>query len=554
MRNSNWAARTAVFDGVLLGAAALALRLPSFRTTNVFHPDEAMFVYNSLELLSFSRWRPEHFWADLGLLLPAFYSLLAAGLVVSGKLASVSGLWAWYKANPVFFHLAGQCLVAGIGSATVVLLYAFCRRWFNRKAAWIAGALLCVSFSHVRNSHFLTPDILAAFLILGALGMTLEAAASQRMGTAAVAGLLAGAAMAAKFSAIPVILSLPAAFVGLYGWRGWRCRALWAGMFMPLAGFFLASPYSFIFFPEFAQQFRHVTMSVIAKPGLACPSPLTAYGLDLLPAGLGWPGFAAALAGIAAGLKHWKRFLPLYLFGLAYFVMLLKQPCCFERYALPLLPLLALSAGAAVASITSRWIFRVMVLLVLLTPLAYSIRFAQLSRRPDVRQEALAWLTSHVQPGEKIFLMWGTTGRGPATAVLWNGSNPVAMDQGLIDSKTLPAVTIGPFEQYRDYRWVVDNSYYRATALHPSTAEHYPALYQAYAQFCADLDREGELVQTFSPMKPGKEWHFFAEDVYGPFGRLFERRQAGPEVKIYRLTPKPGAVPDKEVVYDVLGR
>jgi hypothetical protein len=111
--------------------------------------------------------------------------------------------------------------------------------------------------------------------------------------------------------------------------------------------------------------------------------------------GLG-PVLIIALAGLVAALVRRRRAdLVLAVFVLVYFLDLLTLHAHFDRYVLPLVPPLAVLAARfrALAPVT---------LLLLVVPLAFSVRDDSRLARTDTRVVAARWLAGHASPGAAI--------------------------------------------------------------------------------------------------------------------------------------------------------
>jgi len=113
--------------------------------------------------------------------------------------------------------------------------------------------------------------------------------------------------------------------------------------------------------------------------------------------GLG-PVLVIAVAGLVAALVRRSRAdLVLAVFVLVYFIDLLTLHAHFDRYVLPLVPPLAVLAARfrALAPVT---------LLLLVIPLAFTIRDDARLTRTDTRIVAAHWISSHVARGATIAL------------------------------------------------------------------------------------------------------------------------------------------------------
>src|SRR5262245_12261546 len=117
--------------------------------------------------------------------------------------------------DPARVLLLQRALSVAAGVGTVALLLAIARRPLGDAAALGAAALLATSFLHARDSHFVKPDALLGLAVVVALGAMLPLARRATLARGARAGLAVGAAMAAKYTG--VVLLVPACAAAAWG-------------------------------------------------------------------------------------------------------------------------------------------------------------------------------------------------------------------------------------------------------------------------------------------------------------------------------------------------
>ncbi|MPY87714.1 MAG: phospholipid carrier-dependent glycosyltransferase [Luteitalea sp.] len=142
------------------------------------------------------------------LLVPVAVVRFLAG-VASGTFTSVGEL------TPGALAFWGRLTVALCGTATVWIVFQIGLRWGARHALLGAG-LMTVMPSHVRASHFVTPDVPAVFLLALGFLLSLRAAERPTWPAFALAGGAAGLAAAmSPVAALAVALPLTAAWMTL---------------------------------------------------------------------------------------------------------------------------------------------------------------------------------------------------------------------------------------------------------------------------------------------------------------------------------------------------
>ncbi len=375
--------------GILLVAAALrftGLGWGIGRGTS-FHPDEDKILWQLEGMrLGALDLNPKDFgWGTL-------QTYLVGGTVFAlDRLGAYGGAWrsAFRERREPFFarlFVTGRVVSALFGVLTVAVVAAIAWERAGTRAALLAASLLAVSPLHVLHSHYLTADI--------ALGFWLALAVWAHRRSPVASGFLAGLALAAKPSALPVVAVVVALAPGARG----RLQALAAA----LGGFLLGEPYALLAF----RSWWSASLETAVRIGGAAPE---AFGLgelawrhggQIVLYGLG--PVAAVAAGI--GLSRVGRPLAAAAGGLALTLALSRFPM--GRYAVPLLPLLAVAAAVASSRLRGRAFALAMTAAVGL-PLAYST--ASVARLGEVHpySRAAEWVESNVPAGASLARLWG---------------------------------------------------------------------------------------------------------------------------------------------------
>jgi 4-amino-4-deoxy-L-arabinose transferase-like glycosyltransferase len=286
---------------------------------------------------------------------------------------------AWQDAPSI---LTARLVIVAFGLLAVAATWWLGRKAYGTLAAAIGAVAVAVETTHVGYSHMAVTDVPLTAGIAASLALMIS-------GRLEWAGLAAGLATGAKYPGVFLLAPLVVA-----GWGRWRRLTISAGL--AAAAFLATSPY------------------VLVHPGLAWDSAARVQRL----ARAGWLGFERDhTAPIAFALRLWHGFGPalliavaglvlalvrrrradliLVVFVVAYFVDLLTIRAHFDRYVLPLVPPLAVLAGRvrALAPVT---------LVLLIVPLALSIRDDVRLTRTDTRVVAYQWIVSHLPEDSRI--------------------------------------------------------------------------------------------------------------------------------------------------------
>ncbi len=260
--------------------------------------------------------------------------------------------------------VAGRLLMALLDTATIGLLFLLGRRLYGAAVGLLAAAFYACAAQAVQLSHFFAMDPASAtFVVLAVYGGVLMA--QDRFWRGVVwSGMGSGLAIAAKFSAAP-ILAVPvvaALIVWRTGAHGWRLVAgALLALLLACAFFILTSPYAALDWENFMQA-TLVEQGRMVR-GLA-DLPYTRQYRNTTPYlyfmrqqvvwGLGWPLGLLALAGSgwalakAALLRARPGELVVWTWLIPYFGVTGAFLAKFNRYMSPVLPFALLFAAGLV--------------------------------------------------------------------------------------------------------------------------------------------------------------------------------------------------------------
>jgi hypothetical protein len=479
--------------------------------------------------------------------------------------ASPDGVAGAFARNPALFYLAGRLVTALFGTATLAVLYYTGRMTYGPAVGILAAGLLAVDLLHVRDSHWVTPDVPLTFLVTLATLCALRYWRDGRRADAGVAGLVVGLAAAMKYPGGLAFLGLVAAHVArrpsLPAWGRVAGKDLILGAGLATLGFLLGTPFAMLTPAAFVRGVLAELREVhTVQFGNETDAPAYLFHLTYsLPEAMGWPLYLLALAGLGWALAvRGAREVVLLAFAVPYLLVIATWSARFERYALPLLPCLTLLAAVAVTQgvnwlsgrvrLAPPWpaITLVAGAVLLVAPaLARVTAYHRLLAEPDTRELGSAWVERHVPPGTRIALepyslslpvaspqlreelgSWGlqaprTAGLTTAPAGSQDGYWLVRLDMYDLDWLLRSGV------QYVVLSGFVYQRYRRACEWHPAPCRFYTL-----------LDARGQLVFSVSPGVPGADDSaLLVGDIYSPLTRLGERLHPGPPIRIYRLPP-----------------
>ncbi len=320
--------------------------------------------------------------------------------------------------------LVGRLMSALADTLTVLVVYLLGRRLLGWRVGLLAAVLATFTALHIQQAHYFTVDatanlfvVLAAYFAVGALQPPVTTPQTvARAGNLALAGLMAGLALASKISTWPIgLLILLCAFLMLQRAKAdpWRATAA-AAAGVVLAGvcafgaFRIAQPYAFvgnsateaaltaqscfglaegalraacqvgaglpsplreIFTPsarwlqqlQLAQGFVNGTIDAPFGIQWAHRMPIVFPLVNIVFWGMGIPLAVASLAGLAfaarqiARGRRWWALLPLVTWTVGYFLYQGTQWTKSIRYLLPIYPFLVILAAYGVWALWRRW-------------------------------------------------------------------------------------------------------------------------------------------------------------------------------------------------------
>ncbi len=401
---------------------------------------------------------PSYAWGTL----PLFLNKGAAELLEAAPLGGPTGGGTWD--DYAHIHLVGRVFSTLVDVGSIIVIFLLGSYLFNRRVGLLAAFLLSVTVLHIQYSHYFVVDSFLAFFSLVSIYFAVRAAKEGGRLNFALAGVMFGAAMASKGSALPLALVITMA-AGIRAWPIVKQRwakseneitspaSLWSKeLLKPLFGLAFAGVLAFVVF-RVAQPYafdgplpwdindvwRADVEGVVERTsGVGGWPPAVRwigqvswlYPLhNMLIWGMGIPLFLAAAGGfLYAAWRVVRRGEILLLLLLTWIaVIFLWQGGVFisyMRYLLPIYPILVLLAAYGLVQLwqATRWeivpsrlqrlwpsltgylptLGRVTVGAVVVLTLLWAFAFINIYRSPLTRVEASRWINENVPAGSQI--------------------------------------------------------------------------------------------------------------------------------------------------------
>ena len=397
-------------------AVAFILRLwgVNFGLPYLYHADEPIVVNHALAYGT-GDLNPHFFKIPplVSYLLSLCYGIYFAIGRITGFFHSARDMERLFYSDPTFFYLCARIVFGTLlGTASVFLLWRLVKRFWNPEAALWAGFFLAVNFLHVRDSHYIYPDIPLVFVSLLAFSVFFRIADGVRppesvTGSVPVklhflAGGIIGLAAAVKYNG--VFLTIPYLWISFRNipWKKWpACFA--PACLGAVAVFFVLNPYSIL---DHAYFLKEVTEQSAANQGGTVFHHLT-YSLA---GAMGWPMLILSVLAMLGGLVSRScraQTTAVYIAG--YYIVLCRFGQPYDRYVLPLIPFMLIMAVELLLRIKARSImlFGILLPFLVLPAVIKCVHWDLLMSKPDVRTIAKAWAAEHIPPGSRLALDWG---------------------------------------------------------------------------------------------------------------------------------------------------
>ncbi|OGY17682.1 MAG: hypothetical protein A2900_05975 [Candidatus Chisholmbacteria bacterium RIFCSPLOWO2_01_FULL_50_28] len=442
--------------GVLSLGLFLRLWGIGFGLPRVQHADETALIYTAFSMAA-EGGRPNVY--VHGTVYPSIIAVFSGLYFLWGRLvgwfSDPSVFLVSFIKDPTVIVMFGRSLTVFFALASVWLVYRVGRQLFNARVGLLSSLFLAVSVLHVKESHYVKPDVLLGFVVLLLFLACLFVSQKRELKHSALAGILLGVAVAVKFSALIFFVNVLVVHLlstnrkGGFSWVQ-LSRRLVVFLATFLSTFFVVSPYTFLDFRSFAKNvawFGNTLALLEGKPH----SPLWYYLFEYLWEGFGKAIWVLAFLGGVRFLKGKRR----------EGIILLSFPVVFllsvdfwskahvQRYILPIVPLFALLAGWGAEWFFVRlwWLHRrvgallaVLLLLVLVwQPLMRSLKFDFMITRQQTGELSTAWIKDNVASGSRVAI------DGRLRPYFFSGSGPYIFPSGEQLTRELGDLTFRPY-------------------------------------------------------------------------------------------------------------
>jgi hypothetical protein len=510
-----------------------------FGLPGVYNPDEIPILNRAL---AFAKGDPN----PHNFLYPSlqFYALFLWELLffVVGRLAgwftSLDAFRQEYFTDPSRLILAGRALTALCGTATILVVYRFGARLYDRGVGVAGAVFMAVAPFAVRDAHYVKLDVpvtlLTAMTHAALARIVVDPAAAARRRSWIVAGLLGGLAVSTHYYVVFIVVPFAAvAAVQAVRSRDWAHTSglLASAAAAVAAGFLIGTPF-IVAEPRTALRDISGVREVDIDRALAGGGPFTSlgpYARMLLHDAMGWPVCIAAVVGAVASLvSDWRRGILLIAFPLA-FLAFISHTVPENRYVNAMLPMLAVAAAwaivtAARAASRAPLAAAAVVGLAAVPGLLGSIHSDRFFNHADTRTLARTFIERTIPPGASVLIQPYSAPIHPSRdsvleALQTNLGDPA---RASIKFQLELAVSPYPVPAYRtiflgeggmdaDKLYVLPREFRGGAGLQPLRQRgiEYVVLKRtnvdnpAMAPLEAALAHEARLLATFSPYRPG---------------------------------------------------
>jgi AmiR/NasT family two-component response regulator len=257
----------------LLVAAALRFYALDWDRGHFFHPDERAIMEATVKVGLPVPFKLSALLTPQSPLNPKFFAYGSLPFYLTKATASFLGLFQRSILEYGNIRLVGRAYSVLFDLGTIVLIYLLGKKLYDRRAGLLAAVFVAFSVLHIQLAHFYAVDGVLTFFIVLAVYLAVDVMRSGSLGRSALLGASVGLALASKFSAAPVLLTVVVAW-GIYVIRGSQSAVLSpegdksssvdrlakAIIGLTIAGlcflvvFFIGEPYAFIDWASFIKR------------------------------------------------------------------------------------------------------------------------------------------------------------------------------------------------------------------------------------------------------------------------------------------------------------
>jgi 4-amino-4-deoxy-L-arabinose transferase-like glycosyltransferase len=420
-----------VFKGALLIILLFGLLLRlwgiNYGLPYTFAPDEPTYLEITLRILHTGDLNP-HWWFypsmifylnAVALFLYFLLGRLTGAFTTLDDLAlpEIVGIGVGKLALPEEF-IVTRGLTALFGAGIIVIVYAIARRLYPDKwSALVAAAFSAVSYTMIRQSHRMGPDIFALFFLLASFYFSLRVLDTPRLRNYLLAGVFAGFAIACKYNAGLILIPFILAHFFNFGWAGWRRPGIYFAFAAAAFGFFVGTPYSILDFPDFWAGVQWQAFSYTIEGHAGEEGDALRWYLFYLWDTEEWIAWVGLLGAGWLLITRAKKNLMLVSFPLAYFAFVSTLFSRNDRTIMLLVPFLQVAAAVSIVAI-GEWLVRawrikpsivgaattLVVALMLFSPARSAWAYVTDLLKTDSRETGRIWIDQNLPTGSRIFV------------------------------------------------------------------------------------------------------------------------------------------------------
>ena len=312
--------------------------------------------------------------------------------------------------------IAGRLVSVLLGTLCIPIAYWLGTRLSNRPVGLLAAVWVTFSAPLVIHSQFITPNMLATFLVLLTLAVLVWSTTWRSKFTPILIGLVLGCAIASKYNTALLVIPLSVAYFLKYGWRVLKRPDLYISLAVAGLTFLAVTPYALLDFTKFWTDtiFHLQYYRVASHPGME--GNTIDFYLNYLLKQVGLIVFLSVLPVIGYIRTRNRTGLILASFAIPYTLYISTLEIRNDRTILITLPILLIMAADVLGSTWQRILksdslrFRQLALASLTvfavlstTYLVYKTTEANIKMTtPDAREYARQWIETNIPDGTRI--------------------------------------------------------------------------------------------------------------------------------------------------------
>jgi len=183
----------------------------SFGLPYIYEADAHMYIDRAVRFLQTGDWDPYWFGNPASILMYLLAALYALYFVIAKSFRffdNIQSFASYLRANPTYPYLIARGLMVFFGTLSTLLTYKIGRRVFDKRVGLIAAFLFAVIPMHVSASKIVRTDVMVTFFILLSFFYCIRILEENSLRGYMMAGVFAGLAIATKYFAALVTLMI----------------------------------------------------------------------------------------------------------------------------------------------------------------------------------------------------------------------------------------------------------------------------------------------------------------------------------------------------------